>query len=241
MATPELDRLNLLDEAVRQHFIQNYSELVKNQHNEDAPIYFATSMRAFSEMQTKNAATKNPNPKTRAEIDDSRRLPIPRVSIMRQSVLPDPFRQRPRNIRIRKISFHDESKKTIYSSPLPIPINIAYQIDFWTRKDTEMNRWIIRFNDDWRIQILYLSVDVDDFFRSKYLGLFLTSGLDDTSDLEPGEDRTLIRQTAIFEGQSWIWPTAEQVQSGATVQQIIAQLETPDGESLGDLDTACGG
>ena len=244
----ELDRLNLLDETVRQHFIENYSALVKIRFGdappyteEDSPIYFASSMRKFSEMQSKHAATKNPNPLTQAQIDDTRRLPIPRVSIMRQSVLPDQFRQRPANIRVRKINFFDDSKLTILSSKMPIPINISYQIDFWTRKLTEMNRWVIQFNDDWRIQILYKLIEVDDIFKKKWFGLFLTSGLDDTSDLEPGEDRTLIRQTAIVEGQSWIWPTAAQVASGATVQTIIAQLETSGGESLGDLNTDCGG
>ena len=241
MATPELDRLNLLDEAVRQHYIQAYSELVKNQYGEDSPIYFASSMRAFSEMHTRDAATKTPNPLTKAEIKDTRRLPIPRISIMRQTVDPDPFRQRPRNITLRQVAYHDDSMSTIYSSPLPIPININYQVDFWTRKMTEMNRWIIQFHDDFRMQVQYLMVHVDDFFRNKYLGLFLTSGPDDTSDLEPGEDRTLIRQTALFQGQSWIWPTADQVQSGATVQEVILQLFTPEGESLGELNADCGG
>ena len=80
MTVPELDRLNLLDEAVRQHFIDDYSPLVVNQHEEDSPIYFASSMRAFAEMHTRDADTKTPNPKTKAEIKDTRRLPIPRIS-----------------------------------------------------------------------------------------------------------------------------------------------------------------
>jgi len=240
--SPELDRLNLLDEAVRQHYVQHYSEIVKNQHGEDAPIYFASSMRAFSEMHTRDAATKNPNPLTKAEIADTRRLPIPRISIMRQTVAPDPNRQYfAKPIMLRYVAYHDPTHRTIYQSPGPIPINIAYQVDFWTRKMTEMNRWIIQFHDDFRMQLKYLTVHVDDFFRNKYMGLFLTGGPDDTSDLEPGEDRTLIRQTATFEGQSWIWPTASQLESKATVKEIIACLETERGEDLGCLNTNCVG
>ena len=236
-----MDRIQLLDTTLRNHFVDFYSPVVKNNHNEDSPIYFASSMRAFSEMQSKHAATKTPNPLTRAEIDDTKRLPIPRISIMRQNVDPDLNRQRPPWIEVRAAAYHDDTKAMAYSTPFPIPINLGYQVDFWTRKQSEMNRWLIQFHRDFQLQVLYLRTVVDDFWRTKFMGIILESGPDDTSDLEPGEDRTLIRQTAIFTSQTWIWPTMDEFRTSPTVKDIILQLESPEGTILDTIDSTCGG
>lgn len=226
-----MDRLQIIDTAVQSQWLDRYAPLVKwkdieAQADRDSKIWWVPSRRDFASLfaETDDASKKQND-------ERSRRLIIPRISIMRLDVAPDPDRQRPTNLRLRGVG-HTTDMKRVYSSPLPIPINIDYQIDFWTRRISEMNRWEIQFNTDFQQQVHYITMEVDDLFQTKYIGLLAAAGLEDNSDLEPGEDRPSYRKTARITAPTWIFPTADQIESDPAVQEILADVYAVDAQGF---------
>lgn len=215
-----MDRIQQIDNAVYA-WLSTYGPHVKDEFGEDSVVIFARSRREFAEQ-------------TSTRDEDTERLRIPRISLMRTAVIQDQERQR--DATVRKISFFDDSKTRIFQGPMPVPVVFEYQIDFWSRKESEMNRWIIKFYKDFKTQVKYLKYQVDDIFQQKYLGLLLEGSLDDNSDLEPGEERTLIRYTATVSLPTWLFPEESELVLVPTVQTVTTEYTDEDGNSLNDLN-----
>jgi hypothetical protein len=141
---------------------------------------------------------------------------------MRVGVVGDPERQR--SGRLRNIAYSDATMTNLFSTTFPIPIKINYQVDFWTKRKSEMNQWIVQFHTDFLLQTKYLKIEVDEFFRNKWVCLLNDGELTDNSDLETGEDRPLVRYTAQLIAETWIFPRPEEVRRDPAIQQVTLEV-----------------
>jgi len=215
-----MDRLQIIDNAIKDQFLGRYAPLVKRPDGNDSKVWWVGSRRDFASLY----AQPVPDEDTPQNKEKSERLKMPRIAIQRLDARPDVNRQRPTTLQLRSIGRTDDDKR-VYSSPLPIPVNMEYQIDFWTRRISEMNRWEIQWLTDFQQQVYYTKVRIDDYlFQDKYLGLLADAALEDNSDLEPGEDRPLYRKTARLTAPTWLFPTADDIESCPTVRELYLDL-----------------
>jgi hypothetical protein len=211
------DSLQTIDDAIKS-WLDTYAVQVTDEQGNVAKVWWVTARRDMASLfATASDADVRQNDLLRE------RLVLPRISVMRATVAPDPQRQRPTTVRV-PLGYINEGKAALYTAAYPVPVNIEYQVDFWTEKISAMNIWEIAFLRDFQTQLHYLTITVDELFRNKWVGLVGEAGLEDNSDLEPGEDKPNYRKTARFTAQTWLFPTAALVRKDATVRELVINL-----------------
>jgi hypothetical protein len=127
--------------------------------------------------------------------------------------------------------------KGIGRSRWPLPVNIQYQVDFWSRN--------LRHHDSFRVQLYrlfyhgvhYLSVPFNSPFGERIIGTFLES-LVDNSNIEPGEDQRDLRWAATITVKGWIPDEIEHMFTIPFVKQICIDwrlrydLDLPTNEAV---------
>lgn len=111
---------------------------------------------------------------------------------------------------ITKLGYTDSSKLEIYRANYPIPVNIAYTLNFWTEWKREMNLFVQQILIDFGPQYKYLDVDIDTIapipiYGTKLVGMFKEGGVNETGDLEPGNQERLVRRSFSFHLKAWLW------------------------------------
>lgn len=112
-----------------------------------------------------------------------------------------------------------DDKEAAYIVPWPMPITIPYQIDIWTKKMQDLRyletALLSRFT---YADTLYMDVEIP-FYGTVMVRLELES-VDDTSDLETGEEERELRKTASVTLHGWIFfrpQTTKTIQNGHVV------------------------
>lgn len=145
---------------------------------------------------------------------NSKILPLPFIAVQRisQTFVQDRWHKR----LWRKIKFTSD-RNGVYQSRTPQPYDLGYQIDVWVKKQSHMNA-IVSTMLGWFDPDLILAVDhgepwgIDGNVHAKL------DGVNDTSDLEPGEDQNRkLRKTIDITVQAklftdaWVTPTVRTI------------------------------
>lgn len=127
-----------------------------------------------------------------------------------------------------------KDKDESYTHRFPLPYNITYQVDFWTRSESTLDSirvWLMLhfpFGNS-----MYLPVDFREVNRIYGVQNVYTEfgGISDTSDLESGTEPRLERATTTFDVQGWIFFPIEVVKT-----VICAQVDIYVVPDILDLD-----
>jgi hypothetical protein len=103
--------------------------------------------------------------------------------------------------------FANQEGSELYILPFPLPYDITYQVDIWTKTQQDMQ--LLRtallcrfpFTDE-----TFLDLEVPGY-GTQLLRLNLTR-IDDTTDLEPGEADRELRNTVSITAHAWIYRIA---------------------------------
>jgi hypothetical protein len=112
--------------------------------------------------------------------------------------------------------FSNQEGSELYILPFPLPFDLTYQIDIWskTQQDMQLLRTALLcrfpFTDE-----TFLCLDVPGYGQ-QLLSLRLTR-IDDTTDLEPGEADRELRNTVSITAHAWIYRIALKMK---TIQSI---------------------
>lgn len=210
-----VDQLMLYDQALLTWLTANISTILTGRSTQ---ILVATPRRAYAEVTT-------------GRVVDNDTLTFPRISVSRLDHQNDPTRYNA--FRFRRLGWcSDTYQRKIKSGRFPVPINIAYQVDLWTRFVTEMNLWEQKFLMEFAAQYLYLQIRPDDIWQNKMYPVFLDSPISDTSDLEPGDGERAIRKTVSLRAEAWLFD--QDTTPVSVVKQIEMQWRDFDTEDLFD-------
>lgn len=141
---------------------------------------------------------------TTGRVIDNETLALPRITITKLDSVNDPARFN--SNKIRRLGWDGTQHKSIKSGRFPAPVNFEYQIDFWTKKVTEMNLWEQKVLWDFAPQYIYLQIRPDDVWQNKQFIVFLASGVTDNSEYEPGADSDrAIRKTITLRAEARVY------------------------------------
>jgi len=141
--------------------------------------------------------------------DETQKTPIslPMIAVSVGSIVPDTTRRQVNNIRTFKDTgriYENDDKDFVYEIPWPIPISIPYQIDIWTKTRQDLRALetaiISRFS---YVDMMYLKATFKGI-GEQFLRITLDS-VDDTSDLETGENERELRKTISTTMDGWIF------------------------------------
>jgi hypothetical protein len=210
-----INQLLLYDQAVLTWLTDNLPSLLKGRSTQ---ILVATARKMYAEATT-------------GILSDNLTLTFPRIVVTRLDHIIDPLRFNSNKIRRLGWCTSPEQNK-LRSANYPTPVNISYQVDMWTRFVKEMNLWEQKIFTTYASGYSQLSVTLDDVWSSKSYTNFLEGGINDTSELEPGEGERAIRKTFTFRSEAWLFD--QDFVSTAVVKQIEMQFRDLDDDTLYD-------
>jgi hypothetical protein len=194
----------------------------------DKPILtvFATPERAFGQIRHLIRQKRGEDPGV---------VPLPFVSLGRVMGAHDWTRFNASQI--RRMYYNPDQTK-YYGTKMPQPITLTYQIDIWCRDltdlDAQWSQFLLRLSNG---KDVYLTVDHPFPFGERIV-LFTYEGFQDRSELEPVENKRVLRRSLTFQGNAWVVYPADEV--GIVKTQHIqiwesTDLDTPSYDEL--LDT----
>jgi hypothetical protein len=198
------DQFLLYDQALTTWLNNTFPPILKGKTTQ---LLMATPHRGFADVLSGTLA-------------DNNTLTVPRISVTRLDTENDPTRFNCN--RIRRLGFTPNTQKShLISGKYPAPIEIPYQVDFWTKEVDHMNRWEQKILFDFASTYVYLDVTVNNVWSKKVYPLFLEGAVINNSDLEPEERNRVIRKTATFRASCWFFdedfvsvPIARRIQLG---------------------------
>lgn len=230
---PVDDQLEMYDKCLLNWLTSDFVSLIPGKI---AQVLIATPHRAYMEVETGDMLT------------DQTRLRVPRIALTRMNYSRDASRFNPNVIRALGRVSGSRGLSKLYQEQYPVPINIPYQIDFWTEFGRDMNIWAQRFLYEFGFGYKYLSITPDAMWGIKKFFLSLESDLQDTSDLEPQEQYREIRRTATVTAQCWLYgqhpvqaPVVKRILIGVTETDGGSVVETFSPNRRQDLYTTSGG
>ena len=208
---PVDDQLEMYDKALLDWLTSDFVPIIPGK---TAQALIATPHRAYMEVETQDM------------ILDQTRLHVPRLALTRMNYARDAARFNPIIIRALGRATTPGLYK-LKQEQYPVPINIPYQIDFWTEFARDMNLWAQRFLYEFAFSYKYLQVHVDSMWGDKQFFLVLEGDLQDTSDLEPQEGYREIRRTATVTAQCWLF--GQHPAATAVVKRTLVEVTETDG------------
>lgn len=187
---------------------RNYDQCVKDwlggfpskEDGSPTPVVVATPDRAFSAMQTLLQIKGIQVP------DGIKSIPLPFISLTSGSIEFDPSR------------FHGNAsmvlgttsdKDVTYSHKFPMPYNISYRAEFWTKNQESMNAFRYWIAVDYSPgHENFLTVDLSDVWPAwkRKLVPITNDGLRFVGEHEPAEKHRVLRMVAEFKMKAWIVP-----------------------------------
>lgn len=190
-----IEKIDLSTEKVAwcyESYDRAFAEFIGNSLGKgNVPIVFATPDRARAQV----ARMLN---LTRPEA-----VPLPYISISQVGdVTYDMHRAMPFKAEYRNVNISDDAK-TSYNIPTPLPYDISYQVDYWSRTRYEA----MRARRNLLLELGYLpkfiKVDLGDPFPTKIVELQF-NGVTDNSILESGGEERVLRWTYSFVIKGWL-------------------------------------
>jgi hypothetical protein len=178
------------DAAVVAWIQADYANLYTASDNQTVQVLIATPDRQFSDVVTNKPV-------------DNRTLAVPRIMIFRGDHFNDPSRHNAGNV--RKVATTPDGRGYV-SLGFPAPVNIPYQIGFWTDKVWTANRWNAKLEYQFRSQYKRppLKITVDTNWGDKLFQLFKT-GTTNNSELETETTSRRIRYEHSFNLLGWVF------------------------------------
>jgi len=211
-----VDQFILYDQVLVTWLNDELPQLTKGRTTQ---ILIATARKAFAEVTT-------------GRVVDNDTLTFPRISITRLDHIIDPLRfncNRIRRLGWCNTTFH----RKLRNAKFPTPVQIMYQVDFWTRFVSEMNLWEQKLLMEFAPGYMHLTIRPDDVWQNKLIPFFLEGGLNDNSDLDAGQGDRAIRRTATLRADGWLFD--QNYASQYILKRIELQARDFDDESLYDL------
>lgn len=142
---------------------------------------------------------------TRRKLGTTDRVKVPRISVQR---LGSAYRQDLHNFNpVRCVRLETPQDVWVHSN-YPTPVTLAYQVDFWTLSQWQMNYW------ERHAHLLfwgpgsnkYVKLTIGEPWADKFAKLTLDS-IDDNTDIEPAKEKDkTIRKSLSFSMDTWTYP-----------------------------------
>ena len=211
-----VDQFILYDQALSTWLTTYFGTLIPGKTPQ---LLLATPKRSFADVMTGRTV-------------DNRTFTLPRMCVTRLGDKNDPSRFN--SNKLRRLGWKQTDVwSALRQAQHPAPISISYQLDFYTKYVKEMNIWEQKLHLLMAQSFLYLQIKPDDVYGYKMYPVFFESGIDDSSELEPGEGDRAIRKTLQLRADAWVFD------QDFTSKKIIkrVRLEMRDYESLALYDT----
>lgn len=203
------DQIRSLDVAVR--VWAEAAPLLED--GKSIPVVFATPDRAFSAMQH---ALSGRLPEGRSET--VKKIPLPFASISRGNLLYDSNRFRGVNTKFNKLATTSD-KLTALQAPFPLPYDISYRVEFWTKNHISGNKLQVYSALSFQSHEMFLPVDYANVWPNWGIKLisYENDGIIDNSELEPGEGERVFRFTQTMTAKAWLLSDVDPVKTAATI------------------------
>jgi len=218
------DQYHLYDVALKDWVTTEFLSILPGK---TADLMIGTPDRAFAEYVT-------PTP-----LDPDGRPPVPRIALTLEDPEVDPERFNPNTI--RKLGWNEAEKLKIRRGEYPTPVNKPYTLNFWTEYRREMNLFSQYLMYLFKPGYHYIDVDIDtidpnDIYGTKKIGLFSDSGMVATGDLEPGNKERIIRRTFTFTLKGWLWDLGDPKKGPSPVPNTAYALKEVEIQTYSDED-----
>lgn len=171
------------------------------------PVVVATPDRAFAAMQHLLYGERA------APVKDIKNIPLPFVSISPGAIQFDQLRWQGR---VRLILGRNADSSATYTMQWPLPFNISYKIEFWSKNVETMNAlklWSsIQFDQGIEAFVHFDLSSIWPTWKAKLIPL-LHEGFQDLSDLEPDEGQRVVRGSLSVTAKAWISTGYESVKN----------------------------
>lgn len=183
-----------------------------------APVFWVGPKRVLAEVM--------------AEQSENKRIEPPRIAVTK--IMEDPAPERQMVVPIRNMGYSDEGRNFVFTAPAPVPVNMSYQLDFYSGEVWQANRFKIAMFKLFRRQVRHLSVNFEidtlesgrlSIWKKKIVPLILDGGFSDNSDLEPGEEQREIRHSCTVRCEAWIFDEPIQAKTAKSFRFGIYDLE----------------
>ena len=190
--------------------------------NEDIQLTLAP---VFSGMQREYASQTDIHPEAepQANIKTDRTIKLPATALSRLGWEFDLTRWSRADY--QKLKWTEDGNRVI-QSPHPIPFEILYQLDLWTKYRSTMNQLVHRIMVKFVNRELWLSINIGEPWGIKKVPLKLSfGGPQELSGLEQDEldDRTF-RMAITMNLDAWLFPDASSI---PTIRRVIFDGDAP--------------
>lgn len=208
------DQLDLYDKSICGWLSQMRFDYAPREEKPDIkPLRVVKSSpeRAFADIRRDKSFSKDVKDFERKQ----EQIPLPIATFTRSDLTVDMTRFKSVT-NTRKVGFLRSDKDERFTWRFPLPYNFTYQVDFWTRMESTLDRirvWAaLRFVGG---SYFLLPVDLREVSRHYSIQNVFTQfgGISDTSDLEPGSEQRLERATMTLDVQGWIFFPVEIVKT----------------------------
>lgn len=215
---PDLpDQLGAYDHAIACFLAQmrfDYATREDDERIEPLRVVKASPERAFADLRERFEETIDTGAAYTDFEKDQEQIALPIASFMRTDLMVDMTRFNPNDV--RKVDYLTQDQSEAYTHKWPLPYNISYQVDFWTRYESTLDSirvWLMMqfMGGNFRLTPVDFR-DVSRFYGIKNVYTRF-DGINDTSDLEPGTEPRIERATTTLEMQGWIFYPIEVVKT----------------------------
>lgn len=216
------DQLEIYDAAVA-----DWMKVHSKHAEKEVPVIVETPERAHSTMAEmfKEFSPENASKRQRS-------IPLPVISIHRQDITYAPERFMSGTEMFHNLGYIDSNKSAVFQSKAPWPVQIGYQIDFWSRKVSSANFWSLWVSQLFQHQLGYLTIDLRPVWYgwgTKLIPVRYES-MADASDLTPGERDRVVRKTFSCSVEGWIFGSMSTLKTA-----LLLESDFRDASAQGDL------
>ena len=112
----------------------------------------------------------------------------------------------------------------------PIPIDIPYQLSFWTEYESELQALLVEFFRALYSGVLYLSTFINEIWNNKIISFHLDGSVTNDTTQEPGQDFREIRAVVPLRAEAWLFDEVPTLTPRA--REIILRTRDYDSEAV---------
>ena len=203
-----ISQIEKYDEALLLWLDQNFRQVVPDKQLQ---ILFAPPDRPYAEVES-------------GRVTDKRTLRLPRISVSRQDYTFVPDRQNPTTVRYCGVT--SLAKTSMCQANYPIPIDLPYQLDFWTEYETELQAYIAFFMRQLHAGIKYITVFINNLWQNKITPFHLEGTIVNGTEPEPGGEFREIRATVPLRAEAFLYD--EEASEVPVIREIVVNVKDYD-------------
>lgn len=193
----------------------NFRDVVPDK---ELQIMFAPPDRPFAEVSS-------------GRVTGGKTLRLPRVSVSRADYEYDPDRRN--QTLLRYCGPTTAAGNALNQANFPIPVNLPYQVDFWTEYESEMQAYFSHFLRQLYSGIIHITVYINNLWTDKITPYIMEPGVANAVETDPGGEFREIRTTFQLRCEAFLYD--EVPTTAPTIREV--KVNTYDFETEAAWDT----